>query len=204
MVDPRFDDWLDAARGSDRRGRRSRPGRDRGRRRRRDEHRVPPREARMDGRAAGRSGGADERLHVPLGGARGPAPELREPHADDDVRRGALPDARRRHGRRPRMAPGRHAAPRVVAVPDGGPGPPGRVGEVFGLPVEIVGGGGPRTLPADRRLARARRPVRADRRPHRPHRADAVVRGRREGRRACAPASGSRRSRSATGASRGS
>ena len=44
---------------------------------------------------------------------------------------------RRGDRRRPRVAPGRNPAPRVVPVPDGGARSPSRMGEILGLPVEI-------------------------------------------------------------------
>ena len=68
-----------------------RPGGDHRRRRRRDVDRLPPRRARLDRRRPRRPGGADVRLDVPLGRPRRPAPELRDPDDDDDVRRRAVP-----------------------------------------------------------------------------------------------------------------
>ena len=163
---------------------RSRPGRDRRRRRRRDQHRLPPHEARVERRPAPRALRAHERLDVPFGGARRPAAELGEPHADDDVRGRAVPEARSGDRRRPRMAPGRDAAPRVLALPARGARPAGGLGqELRSARRDRLGPGGARTVPAARRLERAGGAVRPDGRPPGSHRADDGLRRGRQARR---------------------
>ena len=70
--------------------------------------------ARLGRRRPLRAGGPDERLDVPLGGARRPAARLAQPDADDDELGRPLPHARRRGRARHRLARGRLAAARLA------------------------------------------------------------------------------------------
>ena len=174
-------------------GGRSRPGRDRRWRRRGDEHRLPPHEARMERRPAPGSLRAHERVDVPFGGPGRPAAELREPHPDDDGRGRAVPQARGGDRRRRRMAPGRDVAPRVLAVPARGARPAGRMGqELRPARRDRLGRRGARTVPAARRLERVGGAVRPDRRAPRSHRPDDGVRRGRQTRRSPDPHRGAR------------
>ena len=132
----------------------------------------------MGRRAAHRPLRAHERIHLPFGGSDRAAAELGQPHADDDVRGRAVPHARTRDRGRPRVARGRDAPSRVVALPARGARPPGRLGEEL-RPArrDRLRGGGVPAVPPDRRLERARRAARADGRAPGPDRAHDGVGG---------------------------
>ena len=146
----------------------TRPGGRRRRWRRRHLDRVPPRRTGLDRRGPGRSGGADVGFDVPLGRARGPAPQLGDADEDDDVQHRAVPAPGRRDRHGPRLARGGIAAAGVQSRAPGGAAPAGRLGQDLrparrahhahrgarALPVDVARRRPRGRLPADRRLAR--------------------------------------------------
>ena len=62
---------------------------------RRDRHRLPPGQARREGRGPARPRRADQRLHLPLRRAGGPAEVVGLPDHDDDAQRRPIPAAAR-------------------------------------------------------------------------------------------------------------
>ena len=136
------------------------------------------RAARVGGRRPRRARRPDERLDLPLGGARRPAARLAQPDADDDELGRPLPDPRGRGRARDRLARGRLPAARLVGGADGGARAPGGLGEDLRAAARAgLGRGGAEALSADVDRGRARRRLPADGRLHRPE--PAHVRARR-------------------------
>ncbi len=127
----------------------------------------------MGGRPPRRARRPDQRLDVPLGGARGPAAGLAQPDADDDELGRALPHAGRRGRARDRLARGRLAPACLHAGAPGGAQPPGRLGEDVRASARAdLRGGRAGALPADGDRGGARRRLPAHGRLHRPQPAD--------------------------------
>ena len=147
----------------------TREGRHHRRRGRRDEHRLPPRGARLDRHRPRRPRRADLRIDLPLGRPGRPAPGLGDAHQDDDVRLRPLPAPRRRDRHRPLVARGRLAPPGVDAgALRGAPAPGGLGQDVRPAARADHRRGGPGPLPADVDRRRPRRRLAADRRLARP------------------------------------
>ena len=99
------------------------------RRRRRDEHRLPPGEARLARRRPARPQPADQRLDLPLRRAGRAAARLGVADEDDDVQRRAVPAAARGVRVRPGVDGVRKPAARLERGAHGGAAPPGRLGQ---------------------------------------------------------------------------
>ncbi len=141
-------------------------------------------QARLGRRGALRARGPDERLDLPLGGARRPAARLALAHAHDDGLGRPLPVARRRGRPRDRLARGRIAPSGLVRGADGGAAPPGRLGQDLRPAARAgLGRGGAAALPADVDRGSARCRVPPDRRLHRSEPAHDGPRGGRAARR---------------------
>ena len=150
------------------------------RRRRWDEHRVPPHGARLERRHPRRPGGAHLGLDLPFRRPRGAAPLERDPDPDDDVRQRPVPSAGRRDRRRSVVARGRLPPPRIQPRALRGAGAPGRLGQDVRTAARAHRPeGGRRPLPAHEPRRRPRRRLPAHRRLARPVRAGPGHGGRR-------------------------
>ena len=107
----------------------TREGRHHRRRGRRDEHRLPPRGARLDRHRPRRTRRTDLRIDLPFGGPGRPAPGLGDAHQDDDVRLRPLPAPGGRDGLGPVVARGRVASAGVDARAVRGASAPGGLGQ---------------------------------------------------------------------------